>query len=495
MRITAVALLVPLLALAACGRSNQAPAPAPAPVTQVAPVSTAPAVATAPAATSAPAPSTPPGPSSAPAPTSAAAAGTTAAPEAETAEGPEVAGDVTLAQGSVADTATDGTKRQLQDGDNVYPGDSLVLGADSYLDMDFPDGSRILLRPDTTFQIQEFHFEPGAHPGADGSPPIEIAPAKPENAFFRLVKGGLRAIDGLIGHEHPDNYAVETPVATIGVRGTAFDVRYCGDDCKDEADSSGAPENGLYTAVSEGSIGVKNDAGETVTPAGHSGFVKSRRERLRALVAPPKALRHMDLPEKFKARREKMHALVKIRQQQRRQKIIERRKRRAEFQRLHGKAAGPVAQKGAGKETPAERRQQKLEERRAMTPAERRQQRLERIQEKRAGKVAEPGAEPRAGAELQTPAERRQERREQRQAGQKPGKAAGNNPAGGEPGGKAELRKPAKQQKAEPQQAQPQKPAAAAPPKAEPVKKDQPGKDDCKGKKKKKGKDKDKCDE
>lgn len=481
MRITAVTLLVPLLALAACGRSNQAPAPAPTPATQAAPaVSTAPA-----AASAAPASTVPPATS---------AAGTTAAPEAETAAGPEVAADVTLAQGSVTDTATDGTKRQLQDGDEVYPGDSLMLGDDSYLDMDFPDGSRILLRPDTAFQIQEFHFEPDAHPSADGSPPIEIAPAKPENAFFRLVKGGLRAIDGLIGHEHPDNYAVETPVATIGVRGTAFDVRYCGDDCKDEVDSSGAPENGLYTTVSEGSIGVKNDAGVTVTPAGHSGFVKSRKERLRALAAPPKALRHMGLPEKFKARREKMRALVKVRQQQRRQKIIERRKRQAEFQKLHGKAASSAAQKRAGKETPAERRRQKLEERKTMTPSERRQLRQETLREPRAGKASgRTGAGPQAGAESLTPAERRQERREQRQAGQKPGKAAGNNPAGGEKGGKAEQRKQERPQKAEQRQARPQKPAGAQPPKAEPVKKEQPGKDDCKGKKKKKGKDKDKC--
>jgi len=477
MRIFPVTLLVSVLVLAACGQSNPPPAPAPA-------GSTAPAPSTAPKVATAPAPSTAPKASTAPAATSAAAAGTTAAPGEVTAEGPEVAGDVTLADGSVTDTATDGSKRQLKDGDSVYPGDSFVLGDESYLDMDFPDGSRILLRPDTTFQIQQFHFEPDAHPGADGAPAIEIAPAKPENAFFRLVKGGLRAVDGLIGHENPQNYGVETPVATIGVRGTAFDVRYCGDDCKDEADTTGAPQNGLYTAVSDGSIGVKNDAGETVSKAGEYGYVASKHVAPLHRATPPRALRHMALPEKFKARREKMRTLVKVRQQQRRQTIIKRRKQQAEFQKLHGKP-GPEAGKLPAKESPAERRQQRLEERKAMTPAERRQERQEKMRERRGGETPGAGKQthPEGNGPL-TPAERRQERRDQRQASQKPGGAAENKPAGAKPGERVEKRKQAEQRKAEQQKTTP-------PPQAEPKKQDQAGKRDCKDKKKKK--DKEKC--
>jgi hypothetical protein len=209
MRIRLSVVLVSLLVLVACGRSNPPSAPA-------APTAAAPAAASALAAAT--------------------------AVEVEPA-GPESAGDVVLAQGSVTDTGTDGKSRPLQDGDTVYPGDSFVLGDDSYLDVDFEDGGRILLRPDTTFQIQEYHFDPAAHPteGAEPAPEPLATPPQPENSFFKLVKGGLRAVDGLIGHSHPENYGIETPVATIGVRGTAFDVRYCGDDCKDETDTSGVP--------------------------------------------------------------------------------------------------------------------------------------------------------------------------------------------------------------------------------------------------------------
>ncbi|HSC48294.1 MAG TPA: FecR family protein [Gammaproteobacteria bacterium] len=471
MRIRLPAVLTALLVVVACGRSNPPPAPA---VSTAAP----PVAASAPAAV--PAVSTTPAASSAP--------GAATAAEAEPA-GPESAGDVVLAQGSVTDTGADGKSRPLQDGDTVYPGDSFVLGDDSYLDVDFEDGGRILLRPDTTFQIQQYHFDPAAHPatGAEPAPePLATAPP-PENSFFKLVKGGLRAVDGLIGHSHPENYGIETPVATIGVRGTAFDVRYCGDDCKDEADASGAPDNGLYTSVSEGAIGVKNDTGETVTPAGHAAFVKSRREHLRALAAPPKALRHMQLPEKLKARDDSMRAKVHVRQQQRRRQIIERRQRQAAQQKLHGGPATSATGKNAGTPEAGGRREERLEKRGAMTPAEKRQQRLER----REGKVAgEPAGSARAGAAAKTPAERRQERREgQRAGGGKRAEPTAHKPSeaapGKTPGGKGA------QQKAKTKQDE-----TATPPKAQKGKPDQGSQDKCKDdKKKKKDKNKkDKCD-
>ena len=54
-----------------------------------------------------------------------------------------------------------------------------------------------------------------------------------ESAFFRLLKGGFRAVSGLIGHTRREDYAVQTPVATIGIRGTDYEVRMCSGDCGD----------------------------------------------------------------------------------------------------------------------------------------------------------------------------------------------------------------------------------------------------------------------
>jgi hypothetical protein len=411
----------------------------------------------------------------------AATVSTVVAPDAATTAGPEAAGSVALAEGSVTDTAKDGSNRQLKDGDHVYPGDSFVLGTDSYLDLDLEDDGRILLRPNTTFQIQSYHYDADAHDAsaptdANGQPLIKSASAQPENAFFKLVKGGLRAVDGLIGKTSPQNYGVETPVATIGVRGTAFDVRYCGDDCSDEADASGKPDNGLYTSVSEGSVGVKNDSGETVMPAGHSSFVKSRKERVQALAAPPKALRHMDLPEKLKGRAQKNRGNIQIRRQKRRQMI---RQRRHAAQNTRATGTGKAGAAGKGAEMPAERRQQ----------------RREKMQEQRKG-GATPGAEqgkPSAaekGAKPETSAERRQQRREQLQEQHKGGATPANAiPATGA-GGAREQMKEQRQQRREERQQQ-AKPAVEGTQDKQPAK-DADGK--CKDKKRRrKGKDKDKC--
>lgn len=420
--------------LAACGKSPENPAPAvataPAAASAAAPaVSTAPAPSTVPAAASVPAASTVRAAATVAstaattpvaAATPAVAPGTAAAPAATSGNGPEIAGSVAVAEGSVTDTAKDGSVRHLKDGDDVYPGDSFVLGDASYLDLDLEDQGRMLLRPNTTFQITSYHFEPDAHAGSGPTDPNGqplIKPQQPENAFFRLIKGGLRAIDGDIGHTTPQNYGVETPVATIGVRGTAFDVRYCGDDCADEADASGKPENGLYTSVSEGSVGIKNDSGETVTKAGHSGFVRSRRERLQALSTPPKALRHMDLPDRLKARAQNNRSQIQVRRQQRRQRVLERRRK--------AKAAGKPA---PPPKTLQERRQQRGEEQRGgaqqapADEAERQQQREQRRQQREqqqtaapgGGKPAAAGQAPAEGKGL-TPRERWQQRRQQRQ--------------------------------------------------------------------------------
>ena len=380
MRVTlATAILVSLL-LAACGQSN--PPPAPSGVTQAAPAAaSAPAAVSVAAAVTAPSAATTAGSMAAPA----SATGQAAAADQD--EGPEQAGDVVLAQGSVTDKSLDGSTRTLKDGDDVFPGDSLTVGDDSYLDIDFSDGGRILLRPDTSFQIQEYHFDPDAHPSADVNsgetllPPT--TPAKPENAFFKLIKGGLRAVDGLIGQTHHENYGIETPVATIGVRGTAFDVRYCGDDCQDEADATGAPANGLYAAVSEGSIDARNDAGESVIPAGESSYVQTRHFRPEVSKKQHRALRHMRLPEKYRARDDSMRVKMKARRQERRKAQLERRRQRAE--KLKQLKQHPSAK-------PAVTGKPQRPGKAAGEAGTREQRRLERREERQQAKGKQPGA-------------------------------------------------------------------------------------------------------
>lgn len=258
---------------------------------------------------------------------------------------PEQAGSAALAEGTVIAIGSSGAQRPLHDGDAVYAGDSISTSANSYADLELDDGGRILLRPGSEFQIEQYHFDPAAHGLAgdsDASPstPDTAQPEEQESAIFRLIKGGLRAIDGLIGKTEPQAYAMQTPVATIGIRGTEYDVRYCESNCQDEAEDGVAPDNGLYTAVNEGSIGIKNDTGVSVVKQGGYGFLENRRMRFRLLKARPHALRHMALPERFRDRVERMRKLIKQRRL-RRWKALRKRHRRHGRRYLQQDSGGP----------------------------------------------------------------------------------------------------------------------------------------------------------
>lgn len=228
----------------------------------------------------------------------------------------EPAGTVVLAVGNVTDQAADGNRRTLHDGDQIYSGDSLSTGRGAYLDLDFADGGRILLRPGTRFQIEHYRY-------AAAAPVQTAAPATArsevhESAFFRLIKGGLRAISGLIGHVTRADYRLDTPVATIGIRGTGYEVRYCASHCP-------RGEKGLYTGVGTGAIAIRNQAGERIATAGHFGYLASRTARFRRLRHAPRALRHMRLPSRYRARDVRNFRRVQLRRRRRWQHIARER--------------------------------------------------------------------------------------------------------------------------------------------------------------------------
>src|SRR3546814_15472343 len=66
---------------------------------------------------------------------------------------------------------------------------------------------------------------------AAATAPVPSSPSK--SGFFRLLKGGFRAVSGLIGRVDHEEYRVSTPVATIGLRGTEYrsEERRVGEAC------------------------------------------------------------------------------------------------------------------------------------------------------------------------------------------------------------------------------------------------------------------------
>src|SRR5579871_4643660 len=177
--------------------------------------------------------------------------------------GETAAGTATLVTGQVSAAAPSGEIRQVTKGGPVYPGEVITTAGSSYVNIEFTDGGRVLLRPESRFAIERYQYA-----GTQSAQTQAAAPQ--ESAFFRLLKGGFRAVSGLVGHTRRDDYGVQTPVATIGIRGTDYEVRYCNGDC---GDISPAPANGLYTGVQSGAIAVTNPGGTTTTGVGQYLFI------------------------------------------------------------------------------------------------------------------------------------------------------------------------------------------------------------------------------
>lgn len=154
---------------------------------------------------------------------------------------------VEFATSGVTATGSDGVPRPLTKGASVDAGD-MIQTTGGRAQLRFSDGGMVSLQPNTEFKIDEYSFEGKT----DGS----------EKGFFSLVKGGLRAITGAIGHVNKKNYQVNTAVATIGIRGTEFLALL---------------NDTLEMTCGEGICVLFNEGGELVLHAGESGKAKNRK--------------------------------------------------------------------------------------------------------------------------------------------------------------------------------------------------------------------------
>ena len=145
--------------------------------------------------------------------------------------------------GDVQMIPAQGAPSQLAPGQRVETGASIKTSANGNTSLRFDDGQMLALSPSTSFIVSEYKFNPH----------------KPDESSFvgSLLKGGLRAVTGIIGETNKNNVAFKTEVATVGIRGTDFMLFY---------------ENELYLAVLEGAISAKNEGGEEVFDATQQPF-------------------------------------------------------------------------------------------------------------------------------------------------------------------------------------------------------------------------------
>ena len=176
-------------------------------------------------------------------------------------------GDVVVARGQAEIRAATGTL--------VQSGDTIHVGPASNAQIRLADESIVGLRPGTIFRLDEFAYS-GQGNGN-------------ERSLFTLLKGGFRTVTGAIGRLHSrEHYAVRTPTATIGIRGTHYTVVHCDNDCGGA--ERGSISNGTYGGVTDGRIEVVNQTGEHEFAANTFFYVATASTAPQNLIAPPNFL-------------------------------------------------------------------------------------------------------------------------------------------------------------------------------------------------------------
>jgi len=173
-------------------------------------------------------------------------------------------------------TVDSANARLLRQGATVDEGDVIVTGPKGYVQLLLDDGTKIAIRPNSSFEIEALEMPASATAPAVGAG-ITL------KASFKLQKGGFRTLTGRIAQQNPSVYQVTTPAAIIGVRGTNYSTRLCAGDC-------GSGDDGLYVGVSEGGATLTNSAGELDIPKNAYGFAENFTTPPQRLLSPPVSL-------------------------------------------------------------------------------------------------------------------------------------------------------------------------------------------------------------
>ncbi|MCH8530789.1 MAG: FecR family protein [Saccharospirillum sp.] len=142
-------------------------------------------------------------------------------------------GKIIIASGDVYALDANNTARELRRRSDVFEGDTLVTGTDGSLQIRFNDNAILALQEDSRLVISAYQSA-----GSD----------REERVLMDLLAGGFRTITGSIGRTDRDTYQVRTPNASIGIRGTHFELLQTID--------------ALLIGVYEGNIRVSNASGQ-----------------------------------------------------------------------------------------------------------------------------------------------------------------------------------------------------------------------------------------
>ena len=143
----------------------------------------------------------------------------------------ETAGKTMIVKGLVEAFETNENKRTLKRRSPIFDIDTVSTQAKSKAQFRMNDGTLLALKASSKVLISEYQYQPGK---------------ENNSAVIELVEGGLRSITGAIKANN-GNYEVRTPIGSIGIRGTHFEIELIDGD--------------MFVAVWDGAIDISVDTG------------------------------------------------------------------------------------------------------------------------------------------------------------------------------------------------------------------------------------------
>lgn len=161
-------------------------------------------------------------------------------------------GRVVFLRGSVS--ATDdvtGLPRTLSRDSRVEAGETIKTGPSGVVQLVFPDKSMLHIKPESVVKLEKYRFT------QKGS--------KNDGMVTTIIKGSLRSLTGALGKRNKKSVQFNTSVATIGIRGTALELRQSKD--------------GWAVTFDYGSGFMKTDGGDVNVETGESARADSGKQK------------------------------------------------------------------------------------------------------------------------------------------------------------------------------------------------------------------------
>jgi hypothetical protein len=160
-----------------------------------------------------------------------------------------VVGTILEVEGSATVTPESGAAAPAAVNAQLHLDDTVQTQAGSRVYILFIDDTQMTLSENTKMKIDNYVFD--------------AADTADNKAHYSALEGAFQYVSGLIGHKENPDVQVETPVGSIGIRGTDF--------------WAGNLDGKYSVAVNDGQVGLRNETGdETVVNKGEGTSVADR---------------------------------------------------------------------------------------------------------------------------------------------------------------------------------------------------------------------------